>query len=250
MALPIDATDTLGRTLTYAWTATCPGLPSSGSFTPGPTVESPTWVAPVNKTGSPQTCTLQVVVSDGQGQSQTRTFTQVVDSVPQEITFTSPASGTPNPVVSEGTVTVSVVADDALDRTLTYAWTAICPGLPSSGLFTSPASASSTWTAPANLTGTPQTCTITVTVGDGHGFTRSSSYQQVVTSAPQIVGSPIGSNDNPNGVAPGTGIDLGVVGGGTPGQPLSYLWSASCPGSTPTARSMRRPAPRRAGPPR
>ena len=41
MGLQASASDLLGRPLTYTWSASCPGLPGSGTFVPGPVVQEP-----------------------------------------------------------------------------------------------------------------------------------------------------------------------------------------------------------------
>src|SRR5262249_52359510 len=70
-----------GHTLTYQWQATCPASRTgTGSFAPSAGVAKPTWTAPVNTTRVTLGCTLQVIVSDGQGLSQTGSYTQQVTS--------------------------------------------------------------------------------------------------------------------------------------------------------------------------
>jgi len=100
------------------------------------------------------------------------------------LTITRGPSGTPNPVASGGTANLSVNASDSLGHTLTYGWAALCPAaLGSNGSFSpSPNVQSPTWTAPANSTGSPQDCTIQVTVSDGQGLTQSPSFSQGVSS--------------------------------------------------------------------
>jgi hypothetical protein len=71
-------------------------------------------------------------------------------------------------VVSGGTANLSVAAQDSLSHPLTYAWTADCPAaLVGDGSFNSAALQNPTWTAPPNMTGSQQDCTIQVTVSDG-----------------------------------------------------------------------------------
>jgi hypothetical protein len=76
-SLSVTASDSLGHSLSYSWSASCPTLGSSGSFS-STTVRTPTWTAPANATGSQKSCTIQVVVSDGQGLSQSSSYTQAV----------------------------------------------------------------------------------------------------------------------------------------------------------------------------
>jgi len=80
-SLSVAATDTLPHTLTYAWTADCPAaLVGDGSFN-NAALQTPTWTAPVNTTGSQQNCSIQVTVSDGavpDPKSQSPAFSQGV----------------------------------------------------------------------------------------------------------------------------------------------------------------------------
>ncbi|MBZ5535405.1 MAG: M6 family metalloprotease domain-containing protein [Acidobacteriia bacterium] len=73
------AKDSQGHPLIYAWTASCPGLGSNGSFS-DPNVRTPSWIAPSNTTGSLQSCTMQVTVSDGHGHSTQGSYSQGVGS--------------------------------------------------------------------------------------------------------------------------------------------------------------------------
>ena len=79
--LSVSATDSLGHDLSYAWTAFCPTLPSNGSFN-NAALQTPAWTAPGNATGSQQSCTMQVTVSDGQGLSQVGSYAQGVATMP------------------------------------------------------------------------------------------------------------------------------------------------------------------------
>jgi hypothetical protein len=168
--LNVAAVDSLGHPLTYAWTADCPAaLVGDGSFN-NAALQTPTWTAPQNTTGSQQNCTIQVTVSDGQGLTQSPSYAQGVSSEggPHTLTITSPPSGLPNPVASGGTADLSVAATDTLPHPLTYAWTADCPAaLVGDGSFNNAALQTPTWTAPPNTTGSQQDCTIQVTVSDG-----------------------------------------------------------------------------------
>jgi M6 family metalloprotease-like protein len=78
--LSVTAQDSLGHPLTYTWTASCPGaLGSHGNFN-NASLQNPTWTAPTNPTGSQQTCTMQVMVSDGLGLSEVRSYAQGVSA--------------------------------------------------------------------------------------------------------------------------------------------------------------------------
>ena len=89
--LSVDAVDSFGHTLTFAWTSTCTGLPP-GAFN-NSTLQTPTWTAPANATGATQTCVLKVVVNDGHGTTKTASINETVPSVPKVTTLT-PAAAT------------------------------------------------------------------------------------------------------------------------------------------------------------
>jgi hypothetical protein len=178
-SLSVAATDSLGHALSYAWTASCPTLPSPGTFSTA-TGQDPTWTAPVNSTGAPQTCTLQVTVSDGQGLIQVGAVSLVVVSVAHTLTITAGPTSAANPVASEGTAILSVTAADSLGHALSYVWTAACPSLPSNGTFSDPTVQNPAWTAPVNPTGGQQTCTLQVMVSDGQDLTQSATVSLAV----------------------------------------------------------------------
>ena len=79
--LSVSATDSLGHDLSYVWTASCPTLPSNGSFN-NVALQTPAWTAPGNATGSQQSCTMQVTVSDGEGLNQVGSYAQGVATMP------------------------------------------------------------------------------------------------------------------------------------------------------------------------
>jgi hypothetical protein len=85
VAINVAAGDSYGHPLTYAWSATCPGLETAGQFTPTALAQTASWIAPMNATGSPKACTLSVVVSDGVGQTAVGSITQTV--APQTCSF-------------------------------------------------------------------------------------------------------------------------------------------------------------------
>ena len=97
------------------------------------------------------------------------------------LAITAGPAGTPNPVRSANTASLNVTAVDSFNHPLTYAWTASCPpALGSNGSFSSASAQNPTWTAPANLTGIEQVCTIQVTVTCDHGLSEEVSYEQGV----------------------------------------------------------------------
>jgi len=78
-SLSVGADDSLDHSLNYTWTALCPTLGSNGTFN-NAAAQTPAWTAPPNATGSQQTCTIQVTVSDGQGLSQVGSYAQGVSA--------------------------------------------------------------------------------------------------------------------------------------------------------------------------
>ena len=57
-----------------------------------------------------------------------------------------------------------------------------------------------TWTAPANLTGTAQGCTLTVTVGDGFAASATQGFTETVNPAPNTVTITAAPTGTPNPV--------------------------------------------------
>jgi hypothetical protein len=101
------------------------------------------------------------------------------------LTITTAPSGTPNPVVPGGTVNLSLDAVDSFSHTITYAWVSTCTGI-GSGIFDNATLKTPTWTAAANATGATQTCVLKVTVNDGHGTTKTASFNEAVLSVPKV----------------------------------------------------------------
>ena len=77
--LTVNASDTLGRTITFAWASNCDGL-GNGSFN-NAAARTPVFTAPGNQTGSAQTCVLSVTASDGQGANASGDFDLTVNSL-------------------------------------------------------------------------------------------------------------------------------------------------------------------------
>ena len=240
VALSATASDSQGHALSYSWTASCPVLATNGSFS-NPAVQSPNWTAPANITGAAQSCNIEVTASDGLGLDATSAYAQTVDSVPHGVAITSGPSGMPNPVASEGTASLSVAASDSLGHAINYAWSASCPGLPSNGSFSNPAVQSPNWTAPANTTGSPQSCNIEVTASDGLGLDDTGSYGHSVDSVPHTLAITTGPSGAPNPVASEGTASLSVAASDSLGHAINYAWSASCPG-LPSNGSFSNPA--------
>ena len=231
VTLTLAATDSYDHVLTYAWQATCTGLTGTGTFAPSATVASPTWTAPANATGAARTCTLQVTVRDGHDLSQVATLSQTVNTVPDAITITSGPTTSVNPVASGGVTILAVAASDAWNHALTYAWSAACTTLGGNGTFAAPAAATTSWTAPANRTGSTQACTITVTIRDTNGQVQTRTMTQQVASVSNVVSITSGPVAVPNPVASGGTVSLTVGADDLLEGELSYAWSAVCPQS-------------------
>ena len=150
------------------------------------------------------------------------------------VVLTSGPTGTPNPVASGAAVALSAQATDTLNHPVSYAWQATCPSLSSHGTFTpSAAVATPTWTAPVNLTGAQQACTVTVTATDG-GTSASGSYVQHVASVPDRVTIVSGASGDPEPVSSSGSVQLSVLAEDSLGHPLVYSWQVACAGLTGT----------------
>jgi hypothetical protein len=221
----VNATNSFNLPLAYAWSAVCPGLPGNGSFA-APTARTTTWTAPANTTTVMQACTMQVVVSDGEGVSLPASFTQDVRPL-NTLTITETVHATPNPVPSSGTSALSVTVSDTLGLPLTYSWSSVCPTLATNGTFSSVTAPDPIWTAPANLTGVAHTCTISVTISDGQDQSVTLTFPIVVSSVPQVI-SVTGPSGVPNPVVSGGAVTATVAATDTLGRPLTYAWTSVC----------------------
>jgi hypothetical protein len=115
------------------------------------------------------------------------------------LAITSGPTGTPNPVVPGGDVNLTSAASDSFGHTITSAWTSTCTGGITTGTFDNAAAQNPTWTAGANATGTTQTCTLKLTITDGHGSSKFGTLNVTVLSVPKVtsltpVTGPVGTN--------------------------------------------------------
>ena len=78
-SLTVTAVDSLKHPVSYGWSASCPTLGANGSFSDA-TAESPMWTAPANTMDSQQDCDISVLVSDGEGLSQSGSYVHTVSS--------------------------------------------------------------------------------------------------------------------------------------------------------------------------
>jgi photosystem II stability/assembly factor-like uncharacterized protein len=80
--LGVYANDSLGHPIvSYSWSASCPTLPSSGSFD-NQYGQTPHWTAPANATGATQSCTISVTLTCSAGLMVTGSFQQSVYAAP------------------------------------------------------------------------------------------------------------------------------------------------------------------------
>lgn len=114
--------------------------------------------------------------------SATPTVTRTFTVAPHTIIIANGPTGNPNPVNSGGSVSTSVSATDSLGHPLSYTWSFSCPNLPTGGGFNLQGISSPNWTAPSNMTGVSQTCTLNVAISDGQGGSANGSYSQTVTA--------------------------------------------------------------------
>ena len=109
-------------------------------------------------------------------------------SAPHGIVVLQGPTGTPAQVASRGTVYLDVTAADTVaGHLLGYAWSAACPG-PDDGEFHDALTRAPAWTAPATGAGA-LTCSLTVTITDGHGL--SSGPSTAVTVLPTVAPDPV-----------------------------------------------------------
>ena len=185
VALVVAARDSFGHALTYAWSASCPGMSPAGSFSgSGPSVK---WTAPANSSDADRPCTIAVEASDGTGASTRGTLSQVVLSATHRLLIAAAASGAPNPAIAGRTVAMSVTAEDTRAHPLGYSWSAVCSGT-GGGSFRDATVRTPVWTAPAIPTGTHTFCVVQAKVSDGRGAVARSSYvQEVLGGSPVAV---------------------------------------------------------------
>ncbi len=147
-------------------------------------------------------------------------------STPDTLTITTPANGSSNPVNSGETANLNVTASDSLGHPLSYAWTASCPNLPGAGDFSNPTAQNPTWTAPVNTTGSQQSCTLQVTVSDGHGLTQVSSYWEAVGPQPDTTPPVTIITSDPSGTITGNSASFTWAGSDdvTPAGSLVYAY--------------------------
>ncbi|AFE06212.1 hypothetical protein COCOR_05139 [Corallococcus coralloides DSM 2259] len=139
-------------------------------------------------------------------------------------------------VTPGGTVQLTASVTDNAGDTLTYAWSA------QAGTFSSLAQAVTSWTAPE----TEGPVLLTLTVTDSHGASASISFTLTVTSGqggavltaslntwPQVTN--VTASRTQVEVNEPTELSAAVV--ESDGDPLSYQWTASCPGAWTNATS-------------
>jgi hypothetical protein len=164
------------------------------------------------------------------------------------LAITAGPAGAPNPVASGGTVEIGVFAVDSAGHAVSHAWSAACPGLAGGGLFADAAAATTLWTAPLNPSGALRECTLSVTVSDGGGLTRTASYVQgvapagVPTLTSRLDGTVFGPGDTlvvTATMTPGPGpVDAYVVIALPDGTFASYTTAGWAPGIAPAATGV------------
>jgi hypothetical protein len=180
----VIATDTLGHTMTYLWTADHAGNPV-GSFN-NAALADPLWTAPANNSGVEESCAMAVTVTSTDGRKVTVGFLENVKPVPtgsDYVEITDGPSGDPNPVDSGGQVQLSVTASDSLGHPVTYAWTAwnsAAPQAGPAGTFDDATAQNPIWTAPVNTGAVPASYSIKVVATSSTHEIAFTSYTQKV----------------------------------------------------------------------
>jgi Leucine-rich repeat (LRR) protein len=261
---PSLASTTFTITANASVTANFTYVPSCASWSLSPPSANPTAAAgwqDVTITGSPANCTgtwsavsndpswLSVSQNSGGNGSSTRVSWSANNGAARSgsasigginfpvdqasgihtLTITAGPSGSPNPVASGGTVNLILSASDSLGHILNYDWSASCGWSGINGDFSDPHQQNPTWTAPINLTGNQQFCTIQVSVSDGQGLSQTKPYDQNVYSSAHAIIITTPPSGNPNPVASGGTVNLSVSAMDTLLHQLVYVWSASCP---------------------
>ncbi|MGI5819481.1 MAG: leucine-rich repeat domain-containing protein, partial [Armatimonadota bacterium] len=99
---------------------------------------------------------------------------------PQALSFSSPPTGSPNPVRSGRQVACSAMATDTRGYQITYQWSATDEQDRPAGSFEDVTGAQTTWTAPRNFTSRSIACTVEVTATSEDGTSLSASYVHTV----------------------------------------------------------------------
>ncbi|MEE3326407.1 MAG: hypothetical protein VX252_03670, partial [Myxococcota bacterium] len=183
LSLSVSASSSKGGALVYAWWSECPSLSTNGSFNNAAS-QAPVWMAPENLTGETQSCTVSVRVSDGDGLEETRSSTQNVASLPHTLTLTESPVDSPEPLASSSELSLAVSASDSWGSSLNYIWSSECSSLPTNGSFSDATAQATVWTAPENLTGETESCTVQIQVSSGEGLEETSSSTHPVASTP------------------------------------------------------------------
>src|SRR5262249_16632068 len=140
-------------------------------------------------------------------------------------------AGVPNPVASGGAVTLSVQASDSLGHGLIYTWSASCPAPLGNGAFSpSQTGQSPTWNAPANLTGSEQSCTLQLVADDGPGQAVSGLYGEKVAGVVHTLTITWGPGAAPNPGTPAGPAALSVIVSASLNHSITSLWQANCAG--------------------
>ncbi len=113
VTLSLTINNLLNDTPVYAWSASCPGLGSAGTFD-NAAAQNPVWTAPTNSTPSPKSCTLQVDVTNGQGPLQIGTDNVLVNTDNPSIVVESPKVVSPYWQAEGGVYTFLAVSHPSL----------------------------------------------------------------------------------------------------------------------------------------
>ncbi|MGE3842632.1 MAG: hypothetical protein AB7I50_13685 [Vicinamibacterales bacterium] len=184
------ATDSLGHPISYQWSVSCNGGIGGGTLasTAG---AGATWTTPMVSAGEIQTCSVTVTASDGQGLTQSRSFTQVLSRPTRHtLTINEQPKGMPNVAPDGQPIAISVVAVDSFLHPLQYLWQASCDAASGAGTWLPSATvATPTWRPPVNRTRGEMSCLVRVSVIDDRGTFVQGSYVQRV-AAPAVNAEP------------------------------------------------------------
>lgn len=169
------ATDSRGHGVSYLWTC------SAGSFDDA-TKQNPVWIAPNNASESVVYHTITVTATCAQGASNSASYQQGVNPVPDVVTILSGPSPDVNPVESHGAVQCSITAQDSRGSALHYKWMATDAASRLAGTWSDDTAQNPTWFAPVNDTGTTRSYTILCVVTCSQGTYTSGYFVENVLS--------------------------------------------------------------------
>ncbi len=216
------ATDSLGHSVVYTWSASVAG----GSFA-NASAASTTYTAPTNTTGSNMTVTLTCTARCSQTSSVQDVKTVNLTVRPHTLSITAGPSVSPTAVSSGGTVNCSITATDS-NGSVTYEWSDGNAG----GSFSSATAQTPTYTAPANTSGADKIVTLTCVVRSATNPSVSATRTVNLTVRPHAVTITAGPSVSPDVVGSAGQATVSVTASDSDSHSVTYAWSDGGAGGT------------------